>query len=213
MQIRIKQIFCALSFLSLIFAPAVSLAVTNSNSTTSNFCTKISSIGSEVANKLMEFGSDSTQKSHTILVQLQQRKDKVASAILVKRDDEINGFETSITKLLAKANTDAEKAAIQTFKTSVETAMTQRQTTVDNAVLTYNNAVKNLVSQREDSLTTSGSNFQTNVTAAVTKAQSDCTAGISSTTVRASFLASLKSANQKFHSNLQVDKVGQQSRL
>lgn len=111
----------------------------------------------------------------------------------------------NFTKLESKATTDAERQAIVTFKTAVETAVTARRSTVDTAIQTFRDGVKAALTGRAETVEKVINDRLAAFEAAVTKAKSDCASNIAPKTVRTAFVASLKKAQDAFKAAKKAD--------
>jgi hypothetical protein len=176
-----------------------------------NFCTRITNTSTDISSKLTKAEDNRGSVRLDILAKLKDRKDKRAVDIQAKRDEAKTNFEKLIANLTATATTDAQKNAIDVFKTTIENAMTTRKTAVDAAVKAYQDGLDALVGQREDTIKAAAATFKTAVSNAVTTAKSSCAAGTDPATVRTTFMASLKTANEAFRSAVQVKVQGQNS--
>ena len=214
----IKQSLVGFSLLGLLAGPLSVSAISygdNQKETSNlpmmqgNFCTRMANSSFEINSKLTKAEDNRGSVRLDILAKLKQRKDVRAQEIQTKRDEAKTNFEKLITNLQAKATTDAEKTAVDVFKTSVANALTTRKTAVDAAVNTYQDALDALIGNREDVIKTAAATFKSAVTSAIATAKADCTAGTDPATVRTTFMASLKSANEAFRSAVQVKVQGQ----
>ena len=115
------------------------------------------------------------------------------------------------SRLEARAKTDAEKQAVATFQTAIENAVSARESAVNAARTAFWQGLDQLISQHRTAIGQVLNNYLTAVQAAITKAQSSCAGGASSSTVRQAFFAALRSARQARIQGMQsVDKIGPQ---
>ncbi|HBI17411.1 MAG TPA: hypothetical protein DDY52_04700 [Candidatus Moranbacteria bacterium] len=83
-------------------------------------------------------------------------------------------------KLKAKAGEDsAKKAAVEKFKTAVETAIKTRREAIDSAKKTMNAGIDRAIATRETSVETFRNEFRSSVETAIDKAKSSCENGAS----------------------------------
>lgn len=105
-------------------------------------------------------------------------------------------------KLEDKADTDAEKKAVATFKKTIEDAVDDRRDAVNEAIETFRIGVDAATTTRKDDAQALADAFTKAVNTAVEKAKSDCVSGATPATVRTNFQLALKEARE----NLQTDR-------
>jgi len=205
----IKQSIVALTALSLL-APSLSFAQEANTGAPSGFCARVTNVRSEINSKFTDLERKRGEKRDDISDKLKERKDDREDKIIAKQQETKVKFEDKLNELDAEATTDAQKAAIAEFKASVSAAQTVRKATVAAAMLAFRTARDQLITKRQETIRTAAVTFKTTSQAAIEKARVDCIAGADQATVRTTFLASLKTANQKFHEDVKaVDKIGQ----
>ncbi|HQV64916.1 MAG TPA: hypothetical protein PKZ56_01665 [Candidatus Paceibacterota bacterium] len=114
------------------------------------------------------------------------------------RDGWDNNRGDRFEKLEAKATTDAQKAAVAEFKSTVTTAISTRRSAIDSAISTFRSGVDALNTSNKTAIDAAITNFKTAYQAALTKATADCAAGVDSKTVKATFESSIKAAHETF---------------
>lgn len=206
----IKNFLVGFSLLGLSLSPLSALAIdTPSQKTAINFCTRITTIETELDNKFTNVESQRIAKRTDILGKLKERKDQRAAQIQAKRDETKSKFDERISQLEVKAVTDAQKEAVADFKKAVEEAQATRKAAVDAAIKTYQDALATLVSSREDILKNAAAVFETTMQTAITTAKTNCTEGDDPAAVRQTFMASMKSAWDVLRSSVQVKVQGE----
>lgn len=122
-------------------------------------------------------------------------------------DDRLNADQKraqALTKLLSKASTtDVQKAAIATFQTSLNQAVTARRAAIDAAIAAYRTAVDQLKASHQINVDQATTTYQAAVTAAYAKALADCQANVDPKTVRTNLNAALKAAKQAYDASRQ----------
>jgi hypothetical protein len=117
-------------------------------------------------------------------------------------------------KLEAKADTDAEKAAIVKFQADVRAAVEARVAAYKAANDAFRKGVDSAVASRKASVEAAVTTFRASIKTALEKAKADCAAGVAAATVRANFNAALTRARAKFEQDRQaIDKIGAQVRV
>lgn|GEM_PF-1197348 len=106
-------------------------------------------------------------------------------------------------KLEEKADTDAKKEALATFKKAVESAISLRREKVDAAIADFRKGVDSALATRKDGRAAALAAFKKDVDAAVAEAKAGCDSGKSPETIRATFKTSLKNARTTLQSQRQ----------
>lgn len=112
-----------------------------------------------------------------------------------------------ITKLGDKATTDAQKAAIAVFKTSIDTAIETRKNAVDTAVKNYRDTVSKALGDSKNELESFIKGYKDTMSVALAKAKTDCANGIDSKVVANNFTQTKKDAQAVLKKNRE-DKTG-----
>lgn len=172
------------------FLPVFAFAegtTTHETKTEKGFCTRISTVSTKIADQI----------TTTEARQLKNQQDRANKITKKESDADAKRAEGRTTadgkragnwdKMATKATTDAQKAAVATYKQAIQDAVTARRTAVDTAVKTYRDGLTTAMTGHSTAIEAAMATFKTSVTTAVTKAQADCTAGVASKTVSASF--------------------------
>jgi hypothetical protein len=203
----IKQSLSALVLLGFALSPLATQAAVNTTrpaDNASNFCTRLA-IAKSVVNGLVTKAEATRGTVRTdILNKLKDRKTQRATQIQKNRDNAKAAFEAAVVKIEAKATTDAQIAAVATFKTTVETAISTRQAAVDAAVAAYQASLTQLVGAREDVIKNAAATMKSSVAAATATAQASCTAGDDPVTIRTTLITSIKTASETFRGSVSV---------
>lgn len=110
----------------------------------------------------------------------------------------------------ARATTDAQHAAVASFKASVEASVAARKAAVDAANAAYKAGIDKAIADRKAKVDAALTAFEASVKAAFEKAQMDCEAGVSRETLRASLKASLDAAKTKLETDRKaIEKTGE----
>lgn len=103
--------------------------------------------------------------------------------------------------LMARADTDAKKAAVTQFQTSTQAALATRRVAIDAAVKAHRTGVDNLLNGKWGALDSSLITFTNSVNQAFATAKSSCAGGADAKTVLATLKASVKSSRDTFKSS------------
>lgn len=111
-------------------------------------------------------------------------------------------------KILALADTDAEKQAVALYETVLEAAVKTRQSAVDAAVTTFRSGLDQSVKKRETGVTTAMDHFRTSTEAAFEKAKAGCAGDAVNLAVRSDFRSDLRAAKDQLKSDINaLDKI------
>lgn len=213
-----KRLVLAGAAIGLAFSPVFASAQVSGRSTNSddsndnsNFCRRITNIKGDINSKLSDLESNRGKSRTNILKQLKDRKENRSDDVQKLRRDAMEKFEDVLENIKAGATTDAQKAAIETFKTSVRSAQSTRKTAVDKAVQTFRSGVDSLVGKRSDAIKAAASTLKSSISAAVAKAKADCVSG-DPVAVRQALMTSIRAAVAQFHADvkLSMDPIAQQ---
>lgn len=194
-----KTAAAALSLL-LLAVPFSSFAQTPTKTDT-KFCTNLGTVHTAVNSKLSERLTTAEQKNKDHADQFVQKKDAAVANLQAKRADVQTKWQAHVADLQSKAKTDAQKAAVATFVTTVQNLTTTRHTAVDTAVATFTDGLKNLEDTRTGDFSAMVSKYQSDIEAAFTKAQTSCTNGTDPSTVRTQLKSDLSAVRDAFRSD------------
>jgi hypothetical protein len=138
-------------------------------------------------------------------LKLDQTRERWASTVGKARDNWSASRQSNFKKLEEKADTDAEKAAVKAYETSVTNAITVRQAAHDQSRTTFMAAVDNIVSTQRTNLDTQLNSFTADVDVAFTTAQEQCDAGKAGATVHSGLVSDLKDARAAFQNGRKTD--------
>lgn len=113
------------------------------------------------------------------------------------------------TKLLTLADTDGEKQAVDTYESTIETAVKKRQSAVDAAVATFRSGLDQSVEKRETGVLAATDRFSASVDSAFSEAKAHCRDDtVSLTTIRAEFRSDIRTAKAQLKADIQaLDKI------
>jgi len=163
-------------------------------------CDRITKMTAQAANRL----DDKGQNFNDHQANWQQKwQDHIAQAdtnLSANRDAAKQKRQAMYDKLMERATTDAQKAAVTQFETTIEAAVTERQTSIDAAIKEFRTSVASLRDSKKSTLTEGVDTFKQAVQAAASAATSQCEAGTDPKTVRQDFQTALQSARTKLQS-------------
>jgi hypothetical protein len=162
------------------------------------FCENIDAITSKISSDLIDKGGKFDGKKSDRLAKISERRTHRDETRVDNRAERDVKHDTRIDALMAKADTDAERAAVNTFEATLNSAVNTRRNSVDAAVKTFRTGVDNLVNGKFAALDAAVAAFKSSVESAITTAKADCAANKDPKTVRTTFMASIKSARDAF---------------
>ena len=100
-------------------------------------------------------------------------------------------------ELEARAENDAEEAAVSDYQKAVEAAVDKRRDGVDLAIVDFRKSVDALLLKRSTGMQSARDSFKTAVETATKKLESDCKNGVKTETLLKDFKAALKAGRDK----------------
>lgn len=165
-----------------------------------NICEKIGDSLDKRAGKLAEAKIGSQEERLEKLAAKRAEQD----AKLAKERAEADSRRAAMyAKLLEKADTDAEKAAVEAFKDTVENVVKARREAVDAAISAYRAGVDEALADKKEVNGASADAFREKVSQALAEAKKDCDAGVDAGTVRSEFQASVNVAKEELKDDRQ----------
>lgn len=205
MKTNSKKIFAGvagLAFVLSLVSPVASFAQTTPAKTA--FCSRIDQIIAPIEQRMADREAKLEAKRQEIDVNLAKRKADRMARLSDYRNTRDDNREAQYAKLEAKATTDAQKQAVASFKATVEAAVVTRKAAVDSAISALGQSVDQSIDARRAAVTTVTNEFKNAKSAAIEKAKADCAAGVAPQTIRETFRASMKVAQDKFKSDYQA---------
>jgi hypothetical protein len=166
--------------------------------TQGDFCTNIGKISdikeSMFQNRMQKRDDNTTEKSEkrekNRLENDGNRKDKREN----NSQDRLMNYDS----LRKQAATEAEKAAVEKFITTVDTAHTTKQASMDKLIASQRSTIDTKITEKTGLTGQNLADMKTKMDQALTKAKTDCANGVSSSTVKSEFKKTLESARDSF---------------
>ena len=175
------------------------------------FCSRFTQQAERITDNLAEHRSKFEERKENRVNRLETHRDGREAKLDENRSGADERRNAMYARLEARATTDAEKAAVATFKKTVEDAVDVRRDAVDAAIADFRKGVDAAIAGRKDDMDSAVSKFKSAVEAALAKAKSDCEGGADPETVRTNFKNSLQAARKILIADRQAaDKVGEQ---
>jgi hypothetical protein len=159
-----------------------------------NVCARILTLSTSskdtISSKQGELQTDFSKR----LTNVSSHQGEVDSKVITFRTNAAATFEDKIKSLEAESGlTDVQKAAIETYKTSVQSANSTREVAVDSARSAYRTGLATVIAKQQQTLSTASTTYQLTVDAAFTAAVGGCTAS-NGATVMSTLKTAIKSA-------------------
>lgn len=197
--------------IAMMAAPFATFAATTTpavqNGVGANFCTTIDATGAKIISAIDTKSGTINSRSAKRLATLsdaRQKRDETLSTKRAQRDTALNAHYTTLMK---KANTDAQKAAVTTFKASTDAAIKARRDAIDAAIKIYRTGIDDLISKKFGTVSTDLATLKASANEALTKAKSSCTAGTDSKTVYTTFRSDIRTARDAYKTSHTLTKI------
>lgn len=171
--------------------------------TGANFCAKVEVYYTQyytLAQQRLAVLENKIASSTTSVSSLRAQKDQnLATSRAIFDQKKLAQFSA----LQTLAINDAEKTAVATFESQINTAVANERTAVDSATKTYRNGIDVLISQKEPLIKAAAPTYKNAIYYALSKAKTDCSAGVNSANVFADTEAALRTAKAQFQTAVQ----------
>jgi len=173
------------------------------------FCTNLSNSTRPMVAKVQEnrgkATSDWASKDAALNAEWKQADEKITSARALSDKERTADYE----KLMAKAKTDDQKAAVEAYEQAVNSAVAARRSSYDAARQTFRSSVLSNISARRSAAQTQLSTFQASVSSAISTAQASCASNPTDISgIKSTLQANLKSARETFQASRGTEKQG-----
>ena len=172
---------------------------------TTAFCTNLPSTISKVNSSLSNLQSKLTTAWNNRNAQIATNDTKWDQALAADRAKWAAQRQNEFTELQAKATTDAQKAAVQTYITALSDAINSRESANDQARATFRSGLTSLLASQQSTINSQVATFTGTVNAAEATAQSSCAATPSDTSIRTTFVSATRTARSAYNSDRKSD--------
>lgn len=160
------------------------------------FCAAINNIGQKIQSDVSN-AATTDSKSLLDIQNPSKRQSEINTILSQKRTQWDADRAQQYQKMTDLASSDSQKQAIDTFKHSIETAVTVRRTSVDTAINTYFQSTSTALKNQDNQLDASKKNFVVSVNSAINNAESDCKTGKNAEQIRSNFSNALSNARNQ----------------
>ena len=158
----------------------------------SRFLETTGKIDQKVKERESKLETKRTERLNVLTIRKNERDVKLDES-RVKRDA---NFSEHFAKLETRAQNDAQKQAVATFKAAMENALNVRRTAVDAAIKTFRDGVQGAVDSRKAAVDAAIVSFKAAEQAAIEKAKADCAAGVAPKDIKQTLQSSLKTTRE-----------------
>ena len=204
-----KRVAAAAAAVMLLTSALPALAADSATGTRrdGNACERFTKLAATLEARVNEGRSKLLARRDERKTKLEDRREAREGRREDRRDKWEDGWEKRIERLeeLSASNT----AAVAAFKTAMAAAWKTRNAAIDAADKAFRAGLEKLVSDKKTATENASLAFKTAVSAAFTKAKTDCASGVSAETVMTNLRAALKAAQDKFKADRQaIDAIG-----
>lgn len=161
-----------------------------------NFCSRISSIEQKLADQITKAEAKQSTHQSERLGKIEKKESDIDSKRAIGRAEVDGKRVKNWNKMLTKASTDREKAAVEAYKTAISTAVTARRASVDNAIKAYRDGLTLVLANHKTAMDAAVATFKTSLDTAIAKAKADCAGGIDSKIAKETFNKSSSDAKK-----------------
>jgi len=172
------------------------------------FCENIDNRLSNSSRQLSERESELQTRTEKREAEMNARRGDKDTKVEDRRAEALTRQEKKFNSVLSKATTTEQKLVLQEFRAGVQAAVEVRQKAMDDARDEFRKGVDETVTDRQGQMDNALTVRQTAIDSASAKAKSDCASGVESQTVRNTFQASIKSAQETFKASISGLKDG-----
>jgi hypothetical protein len=205
MKFNLKKI-TASALMAMVLVPGFAFAESDGNikkdnrsgdkKTSINFCARISSVEQKIADQITR--AETKQSEHQVdrIGKITKKESDVDAKRALGRGDADDKRIKNWDKMIGKTRTDAQKLAVETYKSTIANAVTVRRTSVDSAVKVYRDGLNAVLGTHNTAVSQAVAVFKTSVNAALSKAKADCASGVASQTAKETFNKSINDARK-----------------
>lgn len=161
------------------------------------FCENIEKISSKITEDMSSKSEKFEGKKETRFGHIDERRGARDNKRIQNRSEIDVKRDVKVDALLAKADTDAERAAVAKFEATLNDAAAKRRASVDAAVKTFRAGVDEILNGKFGNLDSAIATFKTKINQAISDAKADCAKGTDDQTAKESFMADVKAAREE----------------
>lgn len=208
---RLIKITIVVGTLSLLAVPFGTSYAVNGNSANGQSCSRFDNILNKISSDADTRAGNLEKKRQTGSTNITKDRAEADNKIKTSRQGWDTKWKGMFAKLEAKATTDEQKTAVQTFETAIKDAVTTRRAAFDANRVTFRTGVDTAIANHKSAVSGAVTTLKSEYAAAVAKAQANCASGTAYKDVANQLKADLAAARDKFKSSkVGTENVGQQ---
>lgn len=173
------------------------------NKPAENFCLRLDNINTKLAEQIKK-AEEKQSLYQTNRTEILNKKESEVDAKKAQNRTTIDEKRVkNWDKMISKAKTDEQKAAILKYKTTIENAIKTRRVLVDSAISNYRNGLSGTVSSHTTTTDVAIKTFEKSVNDALSQAKNDCANKIDSKNVNATFVQKINEARKTLQQSKQ----------
>lgn len=182
-----------------LFAPALTLAATKEELRAKNlFCSNIDAFKTRFDQRAETVYGELKEKRSTRLDHLSDYRTKQDTTLAAERKERDEEREAGYQKLAGRADTEEEREAVETFESTLETAVTTRRSAIDTAIKTSRDGLDRAIANHTNGVENAAEAFRNKTNIAFEKAEEDCAGNVDEATIRRHLRITLEEARKTF---------------
>lgn len=163
-----------------------------------SFCTRFENASEQLVGRLREKRELVVNRKQERIELFKQKRAERNERIRERRESALKKSDEYFQALQNRAQTEAQKQAVEKFIADVKTAVQTRKQAVDAAVQAFNDGLDQAAKVRQTAMQTAIDNFKKATEDAIAQAKADCAAGVAPVTARENFINNMKTARENF---------------
>jgi len=176
----------------------VAAQTTTSTPNSKDFCDRLSGISTNIEKRIGSREEQFRRLKDNRLEKFLKHASSTAERLDGTRDKWDENRKEHYAKLLERADTDAEKQAVEKFRAAMDAAVAKRRAAIDAAINTFQTDVKNMLGSRKGGLEKAAADFRTREKVAIKEAQDACASGKQIKDIRQTFNKKLQTLQRTF---------------
>jgi hypothetical protein len=205
MRIPYKKLLAtgaAVASLLATFTPAALASENTKAQANKNFCANLINRENKTRNTIVEREQKLSTRKAERDARIAKQRTTQDSRLATTRGNGDEQRANQYTRLVGKATTDAQKAAVETYKKTITTAITARRTAVNTAIDTFQAGMDTALAGHKTALDAALALFKTSLATTTEKAKTDCAATTPDTkTIRQNYVKAVQDAHAKLKSD------------
>lgn len=161
-------------------------------------CEQLPSRAENINSRLIKNTKKVSDAKASVNSKLDDRKQNLNEKIEnLRNNSEELRFE-AYKKLRDSAGSDSEKLTVEVYISSMERAVSDRQTAYDSSISNFNQSVKNAYSSTISVLDTAVQTFTSSIDSIILETQNSCSGEVQQSTIRQQFVNNLKDARLRY---------------